>query len=1092
MSKHAIHLWVRRGWATALAALTLLAAVSPAGGTNTAFTVNFPANSPTTYQIGSGRAMPLQAAGTLPADGVVIISAWDLKAQRVVTAFTTVRRAAGPWQIPAADLDKLPAGEVVITLECLKPARKVSHKLTIIPRAVSNQPSQPVEEFKIDFASSTPGTIVPGAAQAMTLVAQGNLPSGRAVVVSAWDSVRKEIVAPFTHTLTASPWVISAAQLNKLPATEVVITLEVAGGHKTYKVFNAEAAGTFRADFAQNNTNTYKHGSGSAVDLVVVGKPEQNKPLIVSAWDSQSKTIVAAFTMTLSDAPWTIPASQMSRLPVGEVVITLDPQTGDANKVSRVFTIQPSGTAPGQNPAPQPEPEPEPAPQPEPEPAPQPKPEPEPIPQPLPNPFTIEFAPGTGATYTLGSGKSIDLKATGELPSDKPVIVSAWHNNTSTVVTAFTQVMRQAPWGIPASQMDKLPAGQVVITLEPLGGQKVYRVFTVNPAAVTDPPVVENPSPQPEPAPQPEPEPAPKPEPQPQPQPEPKPQPVPFQLSFASVTPDTYQLGSGVTVKFDATGDLPANPKIVVSAWHVSQQRIIDAFTFVLTGEPLRIEPARMNTLWAGDVVVTAECMGFGNKISKRFTVLPDPNAVVPEPTPDPQPTPDQPLTGWTTFTKSADTRVIYVSTSGDDNNDGLSQQKPVRTIQRGFALARNGMPDWVLLRAGDTFNTSNIQWTKSGRSANEPMLLGSYGDGDRPRILTGTGDGIYISGASNVTLLNLHLRADRRVPGVANFDNRSGANGIHLRGGARNIRIEGCLVEYFAWSLMLADSPRDVYLHRSTIRYTHRHNSEGHSQTIFGFRIDGLYVTECLFDHNGWLPGNYAGSGRIMFNHSTYIWGGKNLVFERNMVINTSNNGLMTRTGDNDSESLNNVRYINNFFLGTANGIAVGSQNNRVQSYNLKINDNVFTRLGGDLGVVATSTGFNVTSFDGFEVMRNLFIDKPSDYISFCLNLETHYGPLRNGKVQGNLAYNWKADSHFRIRGTNVTASGNLVNPPANQLVEPTRTIDTYLQKIGVSSMSQFLERAAQQHRGNWNANFTAAEINRYLRQGYEFKPFD
>src|SRR5262245_41145774 len=98
---------------------------------------------------------------------------------------------------------------------------------------------------------------------------------------------------------------------------------------------------------------------------------------------------------------------------------------------------------------------------------------------------------------------------------------------------------------------------------------------------------------------------------------------------------------------------------------------------------------------------------------------------------------------GWTVFTASSDTRVIYVSSSaGNDSNDGLSQSTPVKTLFKGVSLLRNGYPDWLRLKKGDSWtNESFSQYSaneygafcKSGRSPTEPMLISSYGTGARP-----------------------------------------------------------------------------------------------------------------------------------------------------------------------------------------------------------------------------------------------------------------------------------------------------------------------------------------------------------------------
>ena len=75
----------------------------------------------------------------------------------------------------------------------------------------------------------------------------------------------------------------------------------------------------------------------------------------------------------------------------------------------------------------------------------------------------------------------------------------------------------------------------------------------------------------------------------------------------------------------------------------------------------------------------------------------------------------------------TGESRVIYVSSSsGSDANNGLTEQTAKRTIAAGYAELRNGRGDWLLLKRGDTFAGTLGHWMKSGRSAAEPMVVGS------------------------------------------------------------------------------------------------------------------------------------------------------------------------------------------------------------------------------------------------------------------------------------------------------------------------------------------------------------------------------
>ena len=118
------------------------------------------------------------------------------------------------------------------------------------------------------------------------------------------------------------------------------------------------------------------------------------------------------------------------------------------------------------------------------------------------------------------------------------------------------------------------------------------------------------------------------------------------------------------------------------------------------------------------------------------------------------QTAPNLDANGWTIITPSADTRKVYVSSSvGNDSNNGLSENTPVKTLQKGKSLLRGGFPDWLLLKKGDTWTNEGFGWAPSGRSAAEPAVISSYGSGGRPLLKTNNTPNILGSWGSSPTL---------------------------------------------------------------------------------------------------------------------------------------------------------------------------------------------------------------------------------------------------------------------------------------------------------------------------------------------------
>lgn len=150
---------------------------------------------------------------------------------------------------------------------------------------------------------------------------------------------------------------------------------------------------------------------------------------------------------------------------------------------------------------------------------------------------------------------------------------------------------------------------------------------------------------------------------------------------------------------------------------------------------------------------------------------------------------------GWTIITPSADSKIIYVSSSeGDDSNDGLSPEKPVATIEKASNLVRNGYPDHILLKCGDAWETPYVYRFNSGRSATEPMVISYYGDSiSRPLLLINSFF-LNINGnpISNVAFTGLEFYAWKHDPNSPDFNNKNGVSVFRFVGaGGSNILIE-------------------------------------------------------------------------------------------------------------------------------------------------------------------------------------------------------------------------------------------------------------------------------------------------------------
>lgn len=265
---------------------------------------------------------------------------------------------------------------------------------------------------------------------------------------------------------------------------------------------------------------------------------------------------------------------------------------------------------------------------------------------------------------------------------------------------------------------------------------------------------------------------------------------------------------------------------------------------------------------------------------------------------------------GWTVVTPSADTRIVYVSSSqGNDGNDGLSPVTPKATIAAGDALIRDGFPDHLLLRRGDVFqaNSSTLYRWKNGRSASEPVLLSSYGDGG-PRPVIKVSDGfIDHNGQSRdyQAFIGLDIYKSNSDPASPDFTNVSASEGMRLVGGGANLLIEDCRFRFLGIVVQSYDAGRytDVRLRRNIILDTWVHGSFANGgariQGLFMSEVDGYLIEENFFDHNGWSE-TVPGAGANMFNHNAYIQydnraGG---IMRGNIFARGAAHGLQARSG--------------------------------------------------------------------------------------------------------------------------------------------------------------------------------------------------
>ncbi len=509
---------------------------------------------------------------------------------------------------------------------------------------------------------------------------------------------------------------------------------------------------------------------------------------------------------------------------------------------------------------------------------------------------------------------------------------------------------------------------------------------------------------------------------------------------------------------------------------------------------------------------------------------------------------------GWTRFAESRDTRKVYVSESrGNDAYDGLTEATPKRTIAAGKALIRQGYPDWLLLRRGDTWYEAVGQWTKGGRSPHEPILISSYGESsERPRLRTGNASGIWAIGSTggtppslnHVAIVGLDFHAHTYV-GVGE------PAGVSWLVTSNDLLVEDCRIDGYQINVAVpghGGRKSDIKIRRNVLTGAFATTGTvGHG--IYMANCDNVLIEENVLDHNGWNPA-VAGAVPSIFRHGIYIQSGSGTCTEvtvrRNIIANSASHGLQLRPGGVVEDNLFlrnsialllgggnepnpggvNVDCMNNVILdakdidssnrrgwgiqiqnvnsGTVRGNIVANRTgggfpipmqldgqSGIGVFNLALESNVIYNWGGTMQVVGTNE-----RIARVRLFRNTFDNtRTSDQLLSHSSSASLEACLAAGNRFSSMQPN--QGSWLRVGSQNVSVPvwADLMNDTTSHVgpatfMDPERTISTFDRQIGgAGSLESFLAQARLQSKANWRPDYTAAVVNNYIRDGF-FEP--
>lgn len=368
---------------------------------------------------------------------------------------------------------------------------------------------------------------------------------------------------------------------------------------------------------------------------------------------------------------------------------------------------------------------------------------------------------------------------------------------------------------------------------------------------------------------------------------------------------------------------------------------------------------------------------------------------------------------GWTVVTASLDTRKVYVSSSqGNDKNDGLSEATPVLTFEQGMSLMRPGYPDWLLLKAGDIWNGPMGVFARfGGRSADEPMLITSYGTGPRPQIRPDETSGACftelggeIGSNPHVYFIGLDFYDARKDPRSQSFlkdaNGKSTASpviGIRWIDGGNDILIEDCSFRFLGVAIVIqsnnAFTPQNVRIRRNVIADQYQGDN---SQGIYMYVVNDLVIEDNIFDHNGWNEAN--AEPPTVFSHDLYLEMIKNLTVRGNLFMRDSSLSVGIHGEPNNPGADGIVE--NNFFFEGEIGMALNNLKGYKVSHNVMLQVNRDNPTGRGLG-----WGMDLADNANFTINDNIFSDFSFTDNTYAIDLEDS-DRMSDITIQDNLIY--------------------------------------------------------------------------------------
>jgi hypothetical protein len=423
---------------------------------------------------------------------------------------------------------------------------------------------------------------------------------------------------------------------------------------------------------------------------------------------------------------------------------------------------------------------------------------------------------------------------------------------------------------------------------------------------------------------------------------------------------------------------------------------------------------------------------------------------------------------GWSMFRVTPDVRILYVAAGGDDatavvyeSDDAAvgpdpfnpgDEIKPFADINAALKKQRPGMPDWILLKRGDTWRGPiTEQGLPPGKSAEEPRLIGAYGPLSQPRPqITGRGAGFRLGGphrgTQHVAVVGLELYNSWKDPehpdwkvdldrvhsdhGHEYIKQVRGKyrSGIHWGNADRrgkpmeNVLVEDCYLRFCPISGTNFGATMKNFVVRRNVVVDH-YPLRGHTMGFWNSR-GSLLLEENIVDHCGWY--NQRGQEpeigwAIPLSHNLYYSKCWNTALVRNLWLRSASIGNKFRA--DYLRSLGNLLLEDNLFVDGELGPGIsGNYPGPYRNVNVNLVNNVLT----DIGRSRPSNRhlawyFPLADWDGGNIANNLLIRQHHPDVSNAFGIQLRAAKRLRDKSSGEPIAEGRGSIRGRTRNVRI-----------------------------------------------------------------------